>query len=185
MDHPLDPCDLTIAANHQDSHCYDNDRQWFGPGVFRWWMKAHAESWERLERARTRCLLTAFGRLGSCSHLYHNEVEILNPWSGWGSLGTLTLMFKVTPLRETPTHWLTLFARWYANFRDLRLRYSHFCWKKKMMSSAREGFGFHLHIFIYNFMSMTISVVWVIMHTLINNTLQLKSMQWFSTTILF
>ena len=156
MDHPLDPCDLTIAANHQDSHCYYNDRQWFGPRVFRWWMKAHAESWERLERARTRCLLTAFGRLGSCSHLYHNEVEILNPWSGWGSLGTLTLMFKVTPLRETPTHWLTLFARWYANFRDLRLS-----WDTPTSAEKRGLWAQHVRDldFIYIFLTI-ISCQW-------------------------
>lgn len=54
MDHPSDPCDLTIGANHQDSLRYYNDRQWFGPEVFRWWMAALARSWE----SWIKCLLT-------------------------------------------------------------------------------------------------------------------------------
>lgn len=112
MDHRSDPCDLTITANHGDSLCYYNDRQWFGPGVFGWWMEAHTGSWESESQAGwSRCSMSidSTGTLSSCSHLYHNEVEILNPGVSRDLWGSLILMFKVTPLRETPTHCLTIF----------------------------------------------------------------------------
>lgn len=63
MDHPSDPCDLTIAANHQDSLsvtimigndsglAYSDDGWRLMPGPERGRV--------RLDRARTQCLLTA------------------------------------------------------------------------------------------------------------------------------
>lgn len=110
--HDGSPLGLPWSNNHGQSWglsiWYCNDRQWFRPAVFRWWMEAHAGS---LGEAEPGCTEPALGVYWQ--QLVGRVVVNIFIIMMWGYLTLdhlvpLTLMLKVTPLWETPTHWLTI-----------------------------------------------------------------------------
>lgn len=165
MDHPSDPCDLIITANHRGplsvtvmigkdpGQQYSDDGWRLMPGPDR--------GWTRLNRAGTQCLLTALVGWVDVN------IFIIMKWGYLtleyvGALGSLTLMFKVTPLRETPTHWLTILP-------DDMLILVTLDWagwlprllKDRMMNSAARirRLWAYLHVFNLKFMLMLPSVI--------------------------